>query len=182
MMDIRLLAMAAALPTRRLYAGTAADTPPTPPTEAMCNADSVQSLIGQTATGEVGAQLIKGSGATTLRWVPPRTAVTMDFRPDRLTVFFDDALKIERISCRLETVVAIIARRPRSNRSTATVARFGWAAAVNVAGCAPIEPDGTSTPGDAGVQAARCIAIIGEALGSARWQLCRCRAHPHVHH
>jgi len=47
---------------------------------------------------------------------------------------------------------------------------FGYSRAVrvgnriDVAGCAPIEPDGTSTPGDAGVQAARCIAIIGEAL------------------
>ncbi|WP_374525653.1 RidA family protein [Sphingopyxis sp.] len=35
---------------------------------------------------------------------------------------------------------------------------------VDVAGCAPIEPDGSSTPGDAGAQAARCLAIIGEAL------------------
>jgi enamine deaminase RidA (YjgF/YER057c/UK114 family) len=35
---------------------------------------------------------------------------------------------------------------------------------IDVAGCAPIEPDGSSTPGDAGAQAARCIAIIGEAL------------------
>ncbi len=35
---------------------------------------------------------------------------------------------------------------------------------IDVAGCAPIEPDGSSTPGDAGIQAARCIAIIGEAL------------------
>jgi len=35
---------------------------------------------------------------------------------------------------------------------------------IDVAGCAPIEPDGTSTPGDAGAQAARCLTIIGEAL------------------
>ncbi len=35
---------------------------------------------------------------------------------------------------------------------------------IDVAGCAPIEPDGTSPPGDAGAQAARCLAIIGEAL------------------
>ena len=47
---------------------------------------------------------------------------------------------------------------------------FGYSRAVrvgnriDVAGCAPIEPDGTSTPGDAGAQAARCIAIIGAAL------------------
>lgn len=35
---------------------------------------------------------------------------------------------------------------------------------IDVAGCAPIEADGSSTVGDAGVQAARCLTIIGEAL------------------
>ena len=35
---------------------------------------------------------------------------------------------------------------------------------IDVAGCAPIEPDGTSTPGDAGIQASRCLTIIREAL------------------
>ena len=35
---------------------------------------------------------------------------------------------------------------------------------IDVAGCAPIEPDGSSTLGDAGVQAARCLTIIREAL------------------
>ncbi|WP_366932630.1 I78 family peptidase inhibitor [Sphingopyxis sp.] len=99
MMDIRLLAIAAVLPLAACTQERPPASTPTPPTEAMCNADGVQSFVGQTATGEVGAQLIKGSGATTLRWVPPRTAVTMDFRPDRLTVSYDDALKIERISC-----------------------------------------------------------------------------------
>lgn len=35
---------------------------------------------------------------------------------------------------------------------------------IDVAGCAPIEPDGSSTVGDAGVQAARCLMVIREAL------------------
>lgn len=98
-MDVRMLAIAAVLP---LAACSSSETPvesTPPPAEAACNADAVQSLVGQTATAEIGGQLLKGSGATTLRWVPPRTAVTMDFRPDRLTVSYDDALKIERISC-----------------------------------------------------------------------------------
>lgn len=98
-MDIRLLAIAAVLPLAACMQERPPESTPTPPAEAMCIADSVQSLVGQTATADVGAQLIKGSGATTLRWVPPRTAVTMDFRPDRLTVSYDDALKIDRISC-----------------------------------------------------------------------------------
>ena len=29
----------------------------------------------------------------------PRTAVTMDFRPDRLTVSYDDAMVITQVSC-----------------------------------------------------------------------------------
>jgi len=98
-MDIRMLALAAAVPLAACAASELpAETAP-PPAEMACSADAVQSLIGQTATADVGAQLLKGSGAGTLRWVPPRTAVTMDYRPDRLTVSYDDALKIERISC-----------------------------------------------------------------------------------
>lgn len=65
-----------------------------------------------------------------------------------------------------------MAESTRRNHSSASPFEpvYGYSRAVrvgnriDVAGCAPIEPDGTSTPGDAGVQAARCITIIGEAL------------------
>ena len=65
-----------------------------------------------------------------------------------------------------------MAEAGRRNHSSASPFEpiYGYSRAVrvgsriDVAGCAPIEPDGTSTPGDAGVQAARCITIIGEAL------------------
>ena len=65
-MDIRWIAIAAALP---LAACASMDAPAEPgrtppPTEAACNADAVQSLVGQTATPDLGAQLLKGSGAT----------------------------------------------------------------------------------------------------------------------
>ena len=43
--------------------------------------------------------MLKATGARHLRWVPPRTAVTMDFRADRLTVSYDDNMVIERVSC-----------------------------------------------------------------------------------
>lgn len=64
-----------------------------------CNASAVQGMVGTKATTQAGATLIEETGARTLRWVPPRTAVTMDYRPDRLTVHYDDDLIIERISC-----------------------------------------------------------------------------------
>jgi hypothetical protein len=66
---------------------------------AMCDAAPAQSLVGQRATAATGAQLMAATGARTLRWVPPRTAVTMDFRADRLTVSYNDQMVIERISC-----------------------------------------------------------------------------------
>mgnify|MGYP000100222951 CR=1 FL=1 len=66
---------------------------------AECDASNVQSVIGERATQQVGERLLQLTGAATLRWVPPRTAVTMDFRADRLTVSYDDDMLIERISC-----------------------------------------------------------------------------------
>lgn len=67
--------------------------------DGECNAEPAQHLIGSKANGETGAELMRLTGAASLRWVPPRTAVTMDFRADRLTVSYDDDMTIERISC-----------------------------------------------------------------------------------
>ena len=67
--------------------------------EGTCNAAPAQPHIGHRATAELGADLLRITGARVLRWVPPRTAVTMDFRADRLTVSYDDNQSITRISC-----------------------------------------------------------------------------------
>ncbi|MBH5321834.1 I78 family peptidase inhibitor [Aurantiacibacter sediminis] len=64
-----------------------------------CDAGPVQYHAGHTATAAMGEAMLEESGARQLRWVPPRTAVTMDYRPDRLTVSYDDDLVIERINC-----------------------------------------------------------------------------------
>ncbi|WP_033074467.1 I78 family peptidase inhibitor [Sphingopyxis sp. MWB1] len=98
-MDIRLIAAAAALPLAGCAGGYAATDPVTPPAPATCNADAVQSFVGQTATADVGAAILKASGARTLRWGPPRSAMTMDYREDRVNVTYDDSNKIEKITC-----------------------------------------------------------------------------------
>ncbi|WP_170234972.1 I78 family peptidase inhibitor [Croceicoccus sediminis] len=67
--------------------------------DGACDASDAQAMLGMTASAEVGAQLLEATGARTLRWAPPRSAMTMDFRPDRLTVSYDDDMKIDRISC-----------------------------------------------------------------------------------
>lgn len=64
-----------------------------------CNAESVQYAIGQKTGVELAAKLVRESGAQSLRWLPPRTAVTMDFLQNRLNVAYDDNMVINRISC-----------------------------------------------------------------------------------
>lgn len=71
--------------------------PPSP--DASCSDKALDSFIGQKASAETGAALQNASGARTLRWAPPRSAITMDFRPDRLTVSYDDAMTITSARC-----------------------------------------------------------------------------------
>lgn len=71
----------------------------TTPPPGACKAEPAQSLVGATATETVGAQLLELSGARVLRWGPPRSPMTMDFRYDRLTVSYDDNMKIQQIAC-----------------------------------------------------------------------------------
>lgn len=82
-------------------AGQDAPSTSIPPrvSEASCEGESLEQFVGQIASAELGARMLKLSGAQRLRWVPPRTAVTMDFRPDRLTVHYDDDARIIRANC-----------------------------------------------------------------------------------
>ena len=79
--------------------GTDNRAPPPPPSGMTCDASGMQDHVGHTVSASSGATLLELSGARVLRWVPPRTAVTMDFRQDRLTVSYDDEMRITRISC-----------------------------------------------------------------------------------
>jgi len=64
-----------------------------------CEAGPAQSLIGRTATSELGAEALKLSGAGALRWIPEGSIVTMEFREDRLNVHLDRQNRVVRITC-----------------------------------------------------------------------------------
>ena len=64
-----------------------------------CDAMSVQYAVGQKTSTALARELMTKSGASTLRWIPPRNAVTMDFSPIRLNISYDDNMMIDRISC-----------------------------------------------------------------------------------
>lgn len=79
-----------------------AETTPTPRPVGdggECDAGPAQSLIGQTASSETGARALALTGARQLRWGPPRSAFTMDYRPDRVNVKYDDAMMITEVTC-----------------------------------------------------------------------------------
>lgn len=102
-MAMALAACATSAPADSAPAGPAPAEPQYQEREAgadhACDASGLQDHIGHTASAKSGAVLLELSGARVLRWVPPRTAVTMDYRQDRLTVSYDDDMKITRISC-----------------------------------------------------------------------------------
>ena len=81
-------------------ATTASEPPANAPDMVMqCNADGVQNLVGQKASAEIGAQVLKATGSNNLRWGAPGTAWTMDLRTDRVNISYDEHMVIERITC-----------------------------------------------------------------------------------
>ncbi|WP_291134789.1 I78 family peptidase inhibitor [Erythrobacter sp.] len=72
---------------------------PVEPGQMVCDAGPVQNLVGEKATPEIGERILSETGARTLRWGPPRSAWTMDYRVDRVNVRYDDDMVIEAITC-----------------------------------------------------------------------------------
>lgn len=79
--------------------GPAGDLPPLEAPGGECRREPLQAFLGKTASKDVLDEALRASGAVRARVVKPGMAVTMDFRPDRITVAVDDNNRIERINC-----------------------------------------------------------------------------------
>jgi Peptidase inhibitor I78 family len=64
-----------------------------------CNAEGSNQLIGQAATSETGAAILKATNSRVLRWAPPGVMLTMDFSPSRVTVRLGPDDKVMAINC-----------------------------------------------------------------------------------
>jgi hypothetical protein len=64
-----------------------------------CEAGKAQALVGQSASGELGARASALTGARTIRWVQPGQMVTMDYRTDRLNIELDGRNRVTGIKC-----------------------------------------------------------------------------------
>lgn len=87
------------------YAQDAPESVPPPVSAApeaargLCNAEPARRHVGAKATAELGAMILAEASARTLRWGPPNSAWTMDYRADRVNVRYDDAMIITGITC-----------------------------------------------------------------------------------
>ena len=95
----KLALVLAAVPALSACATTPEGATPPPPAGDTCQAAPGQAFIGRVATAEVGAQLLAATRSREIRWVPPATVVTMDYKYGRLTVSYDEAMKIVSVSC-----------------------------------------------------------------------------------
>lgn len=75
------------------------DEPAMPAASGHCDAAPVQRLIGQRLTDDIAALALSLSGARHLRIAAPDSALTMDYREDRLTIAHDRNQIIERLTC-----------------------------------------------------------------------------------
>ena len=64
-----------------------------------CEANGTDRFIGQTGSRVTGDLVKRATKAAVLRWSPPNTMLTMDYREDRVTVWLDENKKITKIRC-----------------------------------------------------------------------------------
>jgi hypothetical protein len=65
----------------------------------ICQTAGTDRFIGKTASKMMGAAIKDVSRAAVLRWAPPFTMLSMEFRADRVNVYFDEHKKITKINC-----------------------------------------------------------------------------------
>jgi len=91
------------IPVVAALAGCAAHPAPIPvhgeDLERTCNAAGTERFVGQPATSETGAAILKATGSGVLRWAPMGVALTMDYRTDRVTVRLGPDRRVTSVRC-----------------------------------------------------------------------------------
>ena len=70
-----------------------------PGSGGTCIAEAAQRFVGNEASSDTGAAILRATGARSLRWGYPGAVFTMDFREDRVNVMYDAAMTITEIRC-----------------------------------------------------------------------------------
>jgi hypothetical protein len=91
--------LVAAVASLSLAACAAQSAPPSLQGDGTCDPANIQQFVGQQRSTQLEQEMRRVSHAATVRWVPQGTMITMEFSPQRLTVFLDANHRVERISC-----------------------------------------------------------------------------------
>ena len=70
-----------------------------PSVTTVCNAADTERFIGQVATSETGAAIIRATHSSILRWATPGMAMTMEYSASRVTVRVGDDGRIAGVNC-----------------------------------------------------------------------------------
>lgn len=99
--SLALGALPLALTTIAACAATAPGNVAAPAEAAtgLCSPDGLERFVGQPRNERTAASIRSHSGASTLRWVPEGTMVTMEYRGERVTVHLDRANRVKRVVC-----------------------------------------------------------------------------------
>ena len=65
----------------------------------VCHDAGLARFVGQPASQELGAEMLRVSGARIIRWVAHGMMITMDFSPERLTVRLTPENRIASATC-----------------------------------------------------------------------------------
>ena len=94
LLAILVLATSACIPTPEVEAASTNTTE-----AAACDSKTLQRYIGKRFTAVLADQMRKEAGAATVRTGAKDGPVTMDYRVERLNVFYDDAMLIAIVNC-----------------------------------------------------------------------------------
>ena len=72
---------------------------PPPPSGGICQGDNLGQFAGRPATQELGAEVLRVSGARVLRWVAHGMMVTMEYSDQRVTVWLRPDNRVDRATC-----------------------------------------------------------------------------------
>ena len=64
-----------------------------------CSTARTGRYIDRLGSRATGAAIKRASNAAVLRWSPPHTMLTMDYRADRVTVWVNSRHRITKIAC-----------------------------------------------------------------------------------
>ncbi|MFM5948992.1 MAG: I78 family peptidase inhibitor, partial [Novosphingobium sp.] len=91
-------AMRMLVPVGGLALASCVSVAPSTPADT-CQSAPAQAWIGRTASATTGRELLSATRTRELRWVAPGMIVTADYKFGRLTVSYDETMRIIAVNC-----------------------------------------------------------------------------------